>query len=248
MVKNPDYFVKGIPRLDAVVEEIGVSDDLQWLKFEAGAIDVSRIPSAEFPYVMKTPRLRALTIHIVDVATDYLGMNCQMKPFDDVRVRRAFNYAIDKRQDNRAAERTRRRRARRSAARPARLQSELEGLSLRSRQGAAPARGGGSREGVFADALDARRSDRNDDRPVDPAGPRAGRRQCRAEAGGVGALARGDSPAAKPSRCSISDGKPIFPIRRISSTCCSRASNGAATTTPFTTTPKSTSCWPRPRR
>ena len=45
---------------------------------------------------MKTPRLRALTLHIVDIATEYLGMNCGMKPFDDVRVRRAFNYAIDK--------------------------------------------------------------------------------------------------------------------------------------------------------
>jgi ABC-type transport system substrate-binding protein len=97
MVRNPEYFIKGVPRLDAVVEEIGVSDDLQWLKFEAGAIDVSRIPSAEFLYVMKTPRLRALTLHIVDIATEYLGMNCGMKPFDDVRVRRAFNYAIDKR-------------------------------------------------------------------------------------------------------------------------------------------------------
>jgi len=94
MVKNPGYFIKGLPRLDAVVEEIGVSDDLQWLKFEAGAIDVSRIPSAEFLYVMKT--LRTLTIHIVDIATEYLGMNCRMKPFDDVRVRRAFNYAVDK--------------------------------------------------------------------------------------------------------------------------------------------------------
>ena len=96
LTRNPDYFIKGLPRLDGVVEEIGVSDDLQWLKFEAGAIDVARIPPAEFLYVMKTPRLRALTLHIVDLATDYLGMNCRMKPFDDVRVRRAFNYAIDK--------------------------------------------------------------------------------------------------------------------------------------------------------
>jgi oligopeptide transport system substrate-binding protein len=96
LVRNPDYFVKGVPRLDGVVEEIGASDDLQWLKFEAGAIDVSRIPSAEFLYVMKTPNLRALTLHIVDIATEYLGMNCGMKPFDDVRVRRAFNYAVDK--------------------------------------------------------------------------------------------------------------------------------------------------------
>ncbi len=96
MVRNPGYFIKDVPRLDAVVEEIGVSDDLQWLKFEAGTIDVSRIPSAEFLYVMKKPRLRALTLHIVDIATEYLGMNCGMKPFDDVRVRRAFNYAVDK--------------------------------------------------------------------------------------------------------------------------------------------------------
>jgi ABC-type transport system substrate-binding protein len=97
IVRNPDYFVKGIPRLDAVVEEIGASDDLQWLKFEAGAVDVSRIPPAEFLYVMKTPRLAELTVHIVDIATEYLGMNCQMKPFNDLRVRRAFNYGINKR-------------------------------------------------------------------------------------------------------------------------------------------------------
>ena len=144
LVRNPDYFIKGVPRLDAVVEEIGVSDDLQWLKFEAGAIDVSRIPSAEFLYVMKTPRLRALTLHIVDIATEYLGMNCGMKPFDDVRVRRAFNYAIDKRKiiallNGRGVVADGR-----PAARSAGLQSELEGLSLRPRQGAAAARGGGS--------------------------------------------------------------------------------------------------------
>jgi ABC-type transport system substrate-binding protein len=97
LVRNPDYFVKGVPRLDAIVEQIGVNDELQWLKFEAGDIDVANIPPAEFPYVMKTPRLKALTTNVVELATDYLGMNCRMKPFDDVRVRRAFNYAIDKR-------------------------------------------------------------------------------------------------------------------------------------------------------
>jgi len=96
LVKNPEYFNKGEPRLDAIVELIGVNDELEWLKFEAGEIDVSTIPPAEFPYVMKTPALKALTINIVTVSTNYLGMNCQMPPFTDVRVRRAFNYAIDK--------------------------------------------------------------------------------------------------------------------------------------------------------
>ena len=96
MVKNPAYFVKGLPHLDAVVELIGVNDDLQWFKFEAGEIDVSTIPPAVFPYVMKTPRLKALLLRIVTVTTRYLGINCQMPPFNDLRVRRAFNYAVNK--------------------------------------------------------------------------------------------------------------------------------------------------------
>jgi oligopeptide transport system substrate-binding protein len=96
LAKNPQYFVKGVPHLDAVVESIGVSEDLQWFKFEGGEIDVSNIPPAVFPYVMKTPRLRKLTLRIVTVTTRYLGMNCQMPPFNDERVRRAFNYAVNK--------------------------------------------------------------------------------------------------------------------------------------------------------
>jgi oligopeptide transport system substrate-binding protein len=96
LAKNPQYFVKCVPHLDAVVESIGVSEDLQWFKFEGGEIDVSSIPPAVFPSVLKTPRLRKLTLRIVTVTTRYLGMNCQMPPFNDERVRRAFNYAVNK--------------------------------------------------------------------------------------------------------------------------------------------------------
>jgi ABC-type transport system substrate-binding protein len=96
LVRNPYYFAKDLPKLDAVVEMVGVNEELEWLKYGAGEIDVSAIPSAEFPRVMRTPRLKALTIHNVTVTTDYLGMNCQIAPFTDVRVRQAFNYAIDK--------------------------------------------------------------------------------------------------------------------------------------------------------
>ncbi len=97
LVKNPDYFIKGLPRLDAVVEQAGVNDELEWLRFESGEIDAGAIPASEFPYVMKTPALKKLTLRQTTVTTNYLGMNCQMPPFDDLRVRRAFNYAINKR-------------------------------------------------------------------------------------------------------------------------------------------------------
>src|SRR6202049_4925980 len=31
LVRNPHYFIKGISRLDAIVEQIGVNDELEWL-------------------------------------------------------------------------------------------------------------------------------------------------------------------------------------------------------------------------
>ncbi|HMD05447.1 MAG TPA: ABC transporter substrate-binding protein, partial [Candidatus Binatus sp.] len=98
LVRNPYYFGAPLPHLDAIVEAVGVNDELQWLRFDAGQIDaVVDIPPAEFPYVMKTPALRALTLAKTTVTTRYLGMNCQMWPFTDIRVRRAMSYAIDRR-------------------------------------------------------------------------------------------------------------------------------------------------------
>jgi ABC-type transport system substrate-binding protein len=98
LVRNPYYFAKPLPRLDAIVDSVGVNPELQWLRYEAGQIDaLTEIPPAEFPYVMKTPRLRDLTLHKTTVTTRYLGMNCRMWPFTDVRVRRAMSYAIDRR-------------------------------------------------------------------------------------------------------------------------------------------------------
>jgi ABC-type transport system substrate-binding protein len=94
--KNPYYYIKRLPHLDGVVDLVGVNEELGWLKFESGQIDVGGIPPSEFPYVMKTPSLSKLTLKQVTVTTNYLGMNCQMAPFDDVRVRQAFNYAINK--------------------------------------------------------------------------------------------------------------------------------------------------------
>jgi len=98
LIRNPYYFQKGLPHLDAIVDSLGVTPELQWLRYEAGDLDAQlEMPPAEFVYVMKTPRLRERTQKKTTVTTRYLGMNCQMWPFTDVRVRRAINYGIDKR-------------------------------------------------------------------------------------------------------------------------------------------------------
>lgn len=96
LVRNPEYFIHGAPRLDGVQRLIGVNDDLAWLKYEAGQVDIAAIPPAEFPRVVREARYQPLLHHIISMTTNYLGMNCQIPPFTDKRVRQAMNYAVDK--------------------------------------------------------------------------------------------------------------------------------------------------------
>jgi len=95
--RNPDYFVPGVPRLAGVVRLVGVSDDLAWLKYDAGQLDVvASIPPAEFARLVRTPRYQPLLRHETTMRTQYIGMNCRLQPFTDRRVRQAMNFAVNK--------------------------------------------------------------------------------------------------------------------------------------------------------
>jgi len=96
LVRNPAYFIPGIPRLAGVERLVGVTDELAWLKYEAGQLDVASIPPAEFPRVIRAPRYQPLLRHVTTMTTNYLGMNCQVQPFTDRRVRQAMNFAVNK--------------------------------------------------------------------------------------------------------------------------------------------------------
>ncbi len=96
LVRNPDYFIAGVPRLAGVLRLVGVNDDLAWLKYESGQLDVANIPPAEFPRVIRAPRYQPLLHHITTMRTTYLGMKCTMAPFTDRRVRQAMNFAVNK--------------------------------------------------------------------------------------------------------------------------------------------------------
>jgi peptide/nickel transport system substrate-binding protein/oligopeptide transport system substrate-binding protein len=88
---------EGRPFLDSVVFRIGGTFEDAFEDFLAGKLDDSIVPSGKAdevyaggPYrqyqLMRKPTLSVL----------YLGFNTKMKPFDDVRVRRAFKYAVNK--------------------------------------------------------------------------------------------------------------------------------------------------------
>jgi len=97
LVRNPDYFVSGVPQLRGVLRLVGVNDDLAWLKYESGQLDVTNIPPAEFPRVIREPRYQALLHHVTTMRTSYLGMKCTLPPFSNPRVRQAMNFAVNKR-------------------------------------------------------------------------------------------------------------------------------------------------------
>jgi len=96
LVRNPNYFVPGVPRLDGVLRLVGVSDDLAWLKYASGQLDVATIPPSEFPRVVHDPQYQPLLHHVTTMRTSYAGMNCEQPPFNDRRVRQAMNFAVNK--------------------------------------------------------------------------------------------------------------------------------------------------------
>ncbi|MEW6049244.1 MAG: ABC transporter substrate-binding protein, partial [Bacillota bacterium] len=63
-----------------------------------GEVDVlgDGIPASRFVEVMNNPELRSQVAVGDQLHTGYVAINTQVKPFDDVRVRRALNVAIDK--------------------------------------------------------------------------------------------------------------------------------------------------------
>ena len=96
--RNPDYFVPGRPFLDELVFEVGVEPLVAFLRLLRGEVDVlgDGIPASRFVEVMNDPELRSQVAVGDQLHTGYVAINTRVKPFDDVRVRRALNMAIDK--------------------------------------------------------------------------------------------------------------------------------------------------------
>ena len=95
MVRNPDYYVKGVPKLDKVIMRIMPESAAQASAIEAGEVDlVWNLPLEAIEQFKKNPNL---VIDSVPTSTwDGIIMNGAHKPFDDKRVRHAISMAIDK--------------------------------------------------------------------------------------------------------------------------------------------------------
>ncbi|HSF31882.1 MAG TPA: ABC transporter substrate-binding protein [Candidatus Tectomicrobia bacterium] len=93
---NPQYH-EGRPFLDAVIYKLGGKFEEEFAGFLQGHLEEAIVPSDRTDAVATAPQyqtyqlLRKPTLSLL-----YIGFNTQVKPFDDRRVRQAFNYAVNR--------------------------------------------------------------------------------------------------------------------------------------------------------
>jgi peptide/nickel transport system substrate-binding protein len=95
LVKNPNYWQTGKPYLDSVTWTYVGDDNTRILQLKGGQINVD-----EFPPWSSVSDLQSTSGVVMNLfpstRTDYLLLNEKVKPFDDVHVRRAISYSIDR--------------------------------------------------------------------------------------------------------------------------------------------------------
>lgn len=89
---NPDYFGK-MPKVKGIEYRVIPEEFTARTEFELGNLDIMEVSPIDWKKLSKS---EVHKYSQVGLNTYYVGFNCQKPPFNSIRVRQAFNYAIDK--------------------------------------------------------------------------------------------------------------------------------------------------------
>jgi peptide/nickel transport system substrate-binding protein len=93
--KNANYWQAGKPDLDGAELMVIPEGNSRVLKLQAGEVDAAiDIPLNQLQGLSRDGKIKTAVATVF--RTDFVLMNTRKKPFDDLRVRQALNYAIDK--------------------------------------------------------------------------------------------------------------------------------------------------------
>ena len=93
MRANPHYF-RGAPKVTEIQYRIIPNQNTLLTAVESHSIDIFlRATESEYPVLKGIAGYRVTAVPNLDY--EHVAFNCRRAPFDDVRVRRAFAYAID---------------------------------------------------------------------------------------------------------------------------------------------------------
>lgn len=95
VVRNPDYWQKGLPHVDGIT--------FKPVPENASRVAMLRTGEAQFIYPVPPEQVKVLetdkdlvVTRTSSIIERYVALNHQVKPFNDVRVRQALNYAVNK--------------------------------------------------------------------------------------------------------------------------------------------------------
>jgi peptide/nickel transport system substrate-binding protein len=93
--RNPRYWQKPYPYLDELRFDVLTDDNTRMLKFRSGELDIAtNVPPNQVEGLKKE---KGITVKLFpQMRFDYIYYNHAHKPFNDIRVRQALNYAIDR--------------------------------------------------------------------------------------------------------------------------------------------------------
>jgi peptide/nickel transport system substrate-binding protein len=98
LTRNPDYHVKGLPKLERVTLRFIADPNAALAALKAGDVDASLFGLGP-EHVTELRKDARFTVIEGDTTNDViLAMNNARKPFTDARVRRAVTHAIDKKE------------------------------------------------------------------------------------------------------------------------------------------------------
>jgi len=98
LTRNPAYWEAGKPYLDSIDYQLSFNPSTALLKLERGEVDVlgDGVPTADLVRVQNDPKWKQQIFSQPLVAISYMFMNAHMKPFDNVKVRQALSWAINR--------------------------------------------------------------------------------------------------------------------------------------------------------
>ena len=95
LAKNPSWWDTGKPYIDELTFKVLPDSNARMLQFQAGELDIAtNVPFNQLEALQSNPDVKVVLDAVARI--DYIGLNTIRPPFDDVKVRQAINYAVDK--------------------------------------------------------------------------------------------------------------------------------------------------------
>jgi peptide/nickel transport system substrate-binding protein len=93
--KNPNYWIAGQPYLDEVTFSVVADANTRVIQLQGGDMDIAS--DAPFSQIDSLDADENIDVLVAPVGrVDYVAINHTRPPFDDIKVRQALNYAVDK--------------------------------------------------------------------------------------------------------------------------------------------------------